>query len=378
MEDYSFLIGRWVSLYSMGVKLPTAYTIQMVRMTPAKFDNRDLIISFDNGTEERIPLSKVDSFIKGDEVVLRTSKGESYALQLMQGQSKRKMAKGGNLEPVSFEELERMLEMQNSYKFGKGGSTQSADGHTKSFSEYLSNEEEVRWHLKGIKLSKQDVVDFMSLSKNSEHKYFVRGKSWDSYWIFRGELRLNDSVNGIFLTSLTSPKVLPDDGEYYIWEEKVTDKERAFDPDKYKFAIESIHKKFSDVYDIETSDKNKLVAYQVRYQREPYAKYDYLPTWEEAYAKFKRSLTKDELDSIEISFKKEEFADVEEHDTDIYYREITVRRKNLSLGGALMMAEGAKRIAPKTMDAMDERMAQRAKRKSFWERMNETGNEPQS
>ena len=51
---------------------------------------------------------------------------------------------------------------------------------------------------------------------------------------------------------------------------------------------------------------------------------------------FKQSLTKEELDSIQISFNSEDYADAEEHDTQKRYSTITIKKKeNFKKGGGV-------------------------------------------
>jgi hypothetical protein len=47
-----------------------------------------------------------------------------------------------------------------------------------------------------------------------------------------------------------------------------------------------------------------------------------------------------------------------------------------NVGGAVMLAKSAKEVAPKTFETIDQKVANKVSKKSFWERMMETGNEP--
>ena len=64
--------------------------------------------------------------------------------------------------------------------------------------------------------------------------------------------------------------------------------------------------------------------------------YSPLLSWKEAKDKFKNSLTKEELDSIQISFNSEDYADAEEHDTEKTYSTITIKKnENFKKGGGV-------------------------------------------
>ena len=58
----------------------------------------------------------------------------------------------------------------------------------------------------------------------------------------------------------------------------------------------------------------------------PY-KYDREVPFNEAFENFKRSLTKEESESISVSFNGGEYADAEEHDAKKSWTEITIMRK---------------------------------------------------
>ena len=99
-----------------------------------------------------------------------------------------------------------------------------------------------------------------------------------------------------------------------------------------KYDWDSIINKFGEVYFIDIESDNKISSDQVKaeeykWQFDRYSKYASPLSWKEAEKKFKDSLTKDELDSIEISYKKDEYADAEEHDSEKYYTEIIVTKK---------------------------------------------------
>ena len=92
VEDFNDLIGKWVSLYSIGVEEPASFTIKSVKVTPENYTHRDLTIKLSSDSEEKIPLKKAFDFVNGKTIVLNNSKGEKYALQLL-----KKYATGGEV-----------------------------------------------------------------------------------------------------------------------------------------------------------------------------------------------------------------------------------------------------------------------------------------
>jgi hypothetical protein len=121
--------------------------------------------------------------------------------------------------------------------------------------------------------------------------------------------------------------------------------EKELDPNYKKPVWEKIVDKFNDVFYLDGSlirnyKENELSSSEVKargsnngYYSYEFRDYSPLLTWKEAVDRFKESLTKDELNSIEISYKKEEYADLEEHDTEKYHKQIFVKLKKYEKGG---------------------------------------------
>lgn len=92
-----------------------------------------------------------------------------------------------------------------------------------------------------------------------------------------------------------------------------------------------IKKKFGEIYFLEGESDNSLVSLQVKaeeyaWQFDRYSKYASSLSWPDAEAKFKKSLTPEELKSISIKYGSGEYADAEEHDQEKTYRKITVTK----------------------------------------------------
>jgi hypothetical protein len=93
---------------------------------------------------------------------------------------------------------------------------------------------------------------------------------------------------------------------------------------------QSIAKKFEEVYYSENEKDGVLVSDQVkargssRYYSYEFRDFSPLLSWADAELKFKEMLSSDELKRIKISYKKEEYADWEEHDEETVHKQIIV------------------------------------------------------
>ena len=82
-SDLQGLIGLNFQLDLEGRGGSSEHKIVDIRVTPAKYSRRDLTLITKEGGEDKIPFEKVDEFLNNDEVVLKDSKGESYAITLI-------------------------------------------------------------------------------------------------------------------------------------------------------------------------------------------------------------------------------------------------------------------------------------------------------
>ena len=90
------LVGHTITMYDMGVPEPRYYTISRVEMSPPYFSRKTLSVYHKYGNSELVDVledEQIDKFLNGEQVELRTSGGDYYAIQLTE-----KMKKGGNLE----------------------------------------------------------------------------------------------------------------------------------------------------------------------------------------------------------------------------------------------------------------------------------------
>lgn len=82
--DYNLeqLKKRYVDVYLMGVSEPFEDKIKDVYITPKNYNHRDIKLTFENGSVSIFPLSKLDDFLKGDNVKVKGEK-EPYIIKLV-------------------------------------------------------------------------------------------------------------------------------------------------------------------------------------------------------------------------------------------------------------------------------------------------------
>ena len=105
--------------------------------------------------------------------------------------------------------------------------------------------------------------------------------------------------------------------------------------------LQKFFKIFYGEYEDDTAEKHikdsQVTTDQAKYYYENFMdKYKTERTLSDGFKIFKQSLTKEELDSIQISFNSEDYADAEEHDTQKRYSTITIKKKeNFKKGGSV-------------------------------------------
>ena len=183
-------------------------------------------------------------------------------------------------------------------------------------------------------LTKAEVEKFAKLSKDSPNKFRVKDVTTGySYYIFKGWLRKNDSTEGIYKTSSLSFSDLKDTNAFKIEEQELHQWEKDLDPDKKRTGWDLISYKFGEIYYTNSDETDEeLVGSEVKaekrlWQFDRYSPYPMRLSWSEAEEMFKKSLTKDQLNSIEISYTTDEYADIEEHDVEREYHNIIVKKK---------------------------------------------------
>ena len=208
---------------------------------------------------------------------------------------------------------------------------------------------------KGYVFIISDIFNEKVIDENQFWDAHIKLKVYDSNlkYIFPIRVFFKGKPYGLNLTKklfselLSDKSIFPSDN-YYVEKESDYDRqEREFKGNGYVELIKrkinpiwkSIIDKFSEIYFSNGTDNDYLVSDQVKARgSNPYSSYEFrnfspLLSWADAEGKFKQSLTADELNSIEISYNTEEYADLEEHDTEKYHKQIVVKLKTYADGG---------------------------------------------
>jgi len=90
--------NSYLNIFTLGVKLPSQEKIISASMSPSHFSRKSLTLTLKGGSKEVIPEAKISDFLKGKQIDLRDTNGESYAIQL---NKLNKKAKGGNVNKVA-------------------------------------------------------------------------------------------------------------------------------------------------------------------------------------------------------------------------------------------------------------------------------------
>ena len=91
--------NSYLNIFTLGVKLPSQEKIVSSSMSPSHFSRKSLTLTLKGGSKEVIPEAKISDFLKGKQIDLRDTNGESYAIQLNR---LNKMAMGGSLKGKIF------------------------------------------------------------------------------------------------------------------------------------------------------------------------------------------------------------------------------------------------------------------------------------
>ena len=82
-SDLEGLIGLNFQLDLEGGGESSEHKIVDVRVTPTNFSHRDITLITNDGSEDKIPFEKLDAFLNNDQVDLKDSQGEAYAITLI-------------------------------------------------------------------------------------------------------------------------------------------------------------------------------------------------------------------------------------------------------------------------------------------------------
>jgi predicted ABC-type ATPase len=164
-------------------------------------------------------------------------------------------------------------------------------------------------------INKKDILEVISLSKNSDKKYWVKDLNTKySYYIYKGNLRANDGTGGIFSTTIISPNYLKDEHRFKVKEETLYDWEKEKDPSIVKVGWDAIKEKFDKIFYM-VQDGDEIFANEVKLE-EPVYNWDGRPSpytkrvsFADAKSMFLRSLTPEEAKMIDIEY---DYKDVHE------------------------------------------------------------------
>ena len=97
--------------------------------------------------------------------------------------------------------------------------------------------------------------------------------------------------------------------------------------------IKKVKEIFSEIFFLEDERENKLTSIQVKAEErvwifDRWSPYPRTLSWKEAEKKFLSKLTEEQKSGIEIKYDCEEYADLEEHDTETDCVTISVIFKN--------------------------------------------------
>jgi hypothetical protein len=111
--------------------------------------------------------------------------------------------------------------LEKLFKIKSKDNSKMADGGT--IKDYLSSRGAMNEHTDSFDnaLTKKDVIKFIKLSKDSDKKYWIRDSTGFSKFLYKGQLRANDSVEGIFKATKIGVDRLNDSLKYRIMEEEL-------------------------------------------------------------------------------------------------------------------------------------------------------------
>ena len=93
------LKGRLIEVFLLGDETPSFETIHDIEITPSVYEHRVVTLLLESHGVNRIPLNKFPDFMKGEQIELKDSKGEPYAISLVEikggGGSKKSEIKSG-------------------------------------------------------------------------------------------------------------------------------------------------------------------------------------------------------------------------------------------------------------------------------------------
>ena len=184
------------------------------------------------------------------------------------------------------------------YKYAEGGELKS----------YLSSRSDM-FDENAKTIDKKDILEVISLSKNSDKKYWVKDLNTKySYYIYKGNLRANDGTGGIFSTTILNPiwYYLKDEHRFKVQEEALYDWEKEKDPSIVKVGWDAIKEKFDNIFYMVEDGEDEIFANEVKLEESTYnwdgrpSPYKKRVSFSDAKSMFLQSLTDEERDTDTI------------------------------------------------------------------------------
>ena len=186
------------------------------------------------------------------------------------------------------------------YKYAEGGELKS----------YLSSRSDM-FDENAKTIDKKDILEVISLSKNSDKKYWVKDLNTKySYYIYKGNLRANDGTGGIFSTTILNPMwyYLKDEHRFKVQEEALYDWEKEKDPSIVKVGWDAIKEKFDNIFYMVEDGEDEIFANEVKLEESTYnwdgrpSPYKKRVSFSDAKSMFLQSLTDEEKAMIDLEY----------------------------------------------------------------------------
>lgn len=241
----------------------------------------------------------------GDEVV-QYKKRYTHEEKEAVGGKGRVISINGAMAKVSYgNDYEQWLGLNELKKMAEGGELKS----------YLSSRSDM-FDENAKTIDKKDILEVISLSKNSDKKYWVKDLNTKySYYIYKGNLRANDGTGGIFSTTIISPNYLKDEHRFKVQEEALYDWEKEKDPIIVKVGWDAIKEKFDNIFYMVEDGEDEIFANEVKLEESTYnwdgrpSPYKKRVSFSDAKSMFVQSLTDEEKAMIDLEY---DYQDVHE------------------------------------------------------------------
>jgi predicted ABC-type ATPase len=266
----------------------------------------------------------------GDNVVQYKERNSIQGKQQYGGTGRIKLINGAMARVLYENDYEQWVAVKDLKKMADGG-MMTEGGELK---DYLSSRKDM-FDDNAKTITKKDIIEVISLSKNSDKKYWVKDLNTKySYYIYKGNLRANDGTGGIFSTTIISPNYLKDEHRFKVEQQSLYDWEKESDPSIVKVGWDAIKQKFDKIFYMEQDGDDEIFANEVKLEepsRDAFGnmtRFTSRVSFADAKSMFLRSLTPEEKAMVDIEYN---YKNVNELFGLMYEKKIMVKRKNDSL-----------------------------------------------